>query len=106
MATHRAKSNSKVAKAVGVGFIAGGLLLGAPAGMAFADASNQVGGFLNFAANGVNKNAQNVVNLNNKGTQNAAAQLQPNANAANSTAQATVNTTNGFVKFVVFGILK
>jgi hypothetical protein len=113
---------NKAVKTVGVGFIAGGLLLAAPAGIAFADSA------LGSAVNGVNGAVQNVVNQNNQGAQGITAinngglqsntdlnntGLQNGVSSLNGAAQSGVPSTttyvvtslNGLVKFSVQGLL-
>jgi hypothetical protein len=112
---------SHTTKAVGVGLVAGGLLLAAPAGIAFADSA------LTSAVNGANGAVQNVVNLNNQGAQGITAinntglqantatnntGLQAGVSSLNDGAQLIIPTTtstltslNGLVKFSVQGLL-
>jgi hypothetical protein len=112
---------NNAAKAVGVGLVAGGLLLAAPAGMAFADSG------LTSAVNGVNGAVQNVVNqnnqgaqgitainngglqsntaLNNSGLQNGVSSLNDGAQLLIPTTSSTLTALNGLVKFSVQGLL-
>jgi hypothetical protein len=134
MANHLGFSKRTAAKAAGIGLMAGGLLLGAPAGMAFAqdteasDTTNQVSGFLGFAVGSLNDAAQYYTELNNEGLQNGVASLndaaqavnptlqdnvaagnealQDNVAAGNSALQSTVTSANGLVKFAVQGLLR
>jgi len=97
-------------KAIGVGFVAGGLLLAAPAGIAFADSG------LTSAVNAANGAVQNVVNLQNQGAQGITAinntGLQNNTATNNTGLQAGVSSINSnvvplnnLVKFSVQGLL-
>ena len=119
MAKHKKESTNRAAKAVGVGLMAGGLLLGAPAGIAFAapiggpndpggpigGPSNPVGGFVSHAVNGVNGAVQNLVNQQNKGLQGIVGINNRGLQSAVSNGQATFNNANNFVRFAVQGIL-
>jgi hypothetical protein len=87
---------NKAVKAVGVGLVAGGLLLATPAGIAFAD------GGLSDAVGGVNGAVQNVVNQNNKGLQGITAinngGLQSNTSLNNSGLQNGVGSLNAWLQ--------
>lgn len=119
-------AKNKAVRALGVGLIAGGMLVAAPAGMAFADGG--LGGLLSSAVDGANDAVQNVVDQNNKGLQgiteinNEGLQsivdqnnkgLQSGVGSLNDAVQATVPATqstltaaNGLVKFAVHGLLR
>ena len=116
MAKQRMLSSNVMAKAVGVGLVAGGLLLGAPAAMAFAT-GGPLDSTVNAAVNGANGAVQNLVNQNNAGLQGVTAinngGLQAGVSSLNSAAQAAVpattsavTSTNGFVRFAVQGLLR
>lgn len=87
---------NKATKAVGVGLVASGLLLAAPAGMAFADNA------LGDAVGGLNGAVKNVVNQNNKGLQGITAinngGLQSNTTLNNTGLQNGVASLNGFLQ--------
>lgn len=121
MAKHRKSSNRRIAKAVGVGLFAGGLLLGAPAALASADTLSDAVSSVNDAVQGVvetnndglqgvtainNDGLQSNTTLNNAGLNNGVDSLQAAAAAGNTTTQTTVTKLNTFVKFSVFGLLK
>lgn len=107
--------------------VAGGLMLGAPAAMAFAD-GGPLDSAVSAAVSGANGAVQNVVNQNNSGLQGITAinntglqavtginntGLQAGVASLNSAAQAAVPATsyvvtraNGFVRFAVQGLLR
>ena len=91
--------HNELAKAAGVGLVAGGLLLAAPAGMAFADSA------LSDAVSGVNGAVQNVVNQNNQGAQGITdinnSGLQSNTALNNSGLQSGVSSVNSAVQSAV-----
>ncbi|MDR3663588.1 MAG: hypothetical protein P4L86_24925 [Mycobacterium sp.] len=86
MAKSQISSNSRTAKVVGVGLVAGGLMLAAPAGMAFADSGSL--GAVGSAVNTEIGSGQHFVNHNIGGLQGIAAinnnGLQAGVNSLNS----------------------
>ena len=111
-------SSGKLAtKAVGVGLIAGGLMVGLPAAMASAGPLDTA---VSNAVKGANSGVQNVVNGHNTALQGATAYynkglqdstaynntgLQANVASANSATQSVVSAANGTVVFAVQGLL-
>lgn len=113
------------AKAVGVGLVAGGLMVGLPAAMASAD---PLGDALSSAVDGANGAVQNVVNqnnsglqgitainneglqavtaINNTGLQSGVASLNQGVQAGGLATSHLINNTNNFVQFAVFGLLR
>lgn len=127
MIKQRMPSSKVAAKTVVAGVFAGGLLLGAPAGLAFAD-GGPLDSVVSAAVNGTNGAVQNVVTQNNAGLQGITAinngglqavtginntGLQAGVASLNSAAQAAVPATtsavtsaNGLVRFAVQGLLR
>jgi hypothetical protein len=103
MANHLTISKRTVVKAAGLGALASGLLLFAPAGMASAD--NGLQNLVNFG----NHQLQGIVGAGNHALQaNVAAgnhALQDNVAAGNHAAQYFVGQGNSFVQFAVQGLL-
>jgi hypothetical protein len=102
MANHLTISKRTAVKAAGLGAIAGGLMLFAPAGMASADGLQDL---VNFG----NHQLQGVVGAGNHALQDNVAAgnhaLQDNVGAGNKAAQYFVGQGNSFVQFAVQGLL-
>jgi hypothetical protein len=103
MANHISISKRSAAKAAGIGVLAGGLMLFAPAGMAVAGPLQD---FVDAGNDALQDNvaAGNQALQDNVGAGNQA--LQDNVGAGNDALQFFVGQTNTFVRFAVQGVLR
>ena len=102
MANHLTISKRTAVKAAGLGAIAGGLMLFAPAGMASADGLQDLVNFGNHQLQGF-VGAGNHALQDNVTAGNHA--LQDNVAAGNQATQYFVGQGNSFVQFAVQGLL-